>query len=129
VRCFTPAGQPVDSKFTALFVTPAQHLAYAIAHQPTTPSYFTLLPFTWHPLSPGNTTVTRTGVGTYRVHWAGIDPEIVDYGNVQVTAWGTDATQCRANHITGINDDFADVMCFGPNGAPADSRFNVLLGS
>src|SRR5262249_18215265 len=34
VACYTPAGSPVDSKFTVAFVTPAKHLAYAFGSDP-----------------------------------------------------------------------------------------------
>jgi hypothetical protein len=128
VRCFTPAGQPVDSRFTVLFVTPTDHLAYAIGHQPTAPSYSPLPSFSWNPAG-GPITITRGSVGTYRVRWSGLDPEILGYGTIQVTAWGSDNTQCKVYTVNYNTLDFADVRCYGPSGAPADARFTILVGS
>jgi hypothetical protein len=128
VRCFTPTGQPTDSRFSALFVTPAEHLAYAIGHQPTTASYTPLPTFSSNP-SGGAITITRTGVGKYRVTWAGADSEIHGLGNIQVTAWGADDVQCKVNTINGYTYDFADILCFNPSGVPTDARYTVLFGS
>jgi hypothetical protein len=128
VRCFTSAGQPVDSKFSVLFLTPADHLAYAMAHLPTQDSYSPLPYFSTNP--SGNViTITRTGVGVWRVRWALADPRIYGYGNIQVTAWGSDNTQCRANSLVGFTNEHAEVVCFGPDGLRKDVRFNVMLAS
>ena len=56
---------------------------------------------------------------------ASADDYIFDEGNTQATAYGSNA-QCKVN---GNTPSGAIVRCFGPNGAPADSRLTVLLGS
>jgi hypothetical protein len=128
VRCFSQAGQLADSKFTVLFVSPAAHLAYTLGDKPSTPSYTPLSSFSSNPAG-GAITITRTAVGRYRIQWAGVDPQINGFGTIQVTAWGSDNTQCRVNIISGYNHDFADVLCFGAAGVLTDARFTVLLGS
>jgi hypothetical protein len=128
VRCFGAAGQLVDSRFTALFVTPTEHLAYTIGHQPSAPGYNPLPTFSSNPTG-GFIGITRIAVGNYRIKWSGVDPEIFGQGNIQVTAWGSDNTQCKVDTLNGYTYDYADVLCFGPNGVRTDTRYSVLLGS
>jgi hypothetical protein len=128
VRCFTPAGQLVDATFAVLFVTPAEHLAYTIGHLPSTPGYNPLPAFSSNPTG-GFIGITRIAVGYYRIKWSGVDPEILGQGNIQVTAWGSDNTQCKVETQNGYMNDYADIRCFGPSGVPTDARYTVLLGS
>jgi hypothetical protein len=125
VRCYeSPTGAPVDRRFTVLFVLPADHLAYAWADKPAAASYSPLAYYSSNPT--GNAvTIIRRGVGIYDVYWDSVDGEIIDEGNVQVTAYGSNA-QCKGarNSLSG-----ATVQCFAPNGTPVDSRYTVLFGS
>jgi hypothetical protein len=107
-----------------LFTLPAEHLAYAWGDKPTLASY---APLPYYSTNPAGQpiTITRRGVGYYDVQWAGVDPEILDEGNVQVTAWGSNAL-CKG---TRSSLGSAQVFCFAPNGAPVDSRYTVLFGS
>ena len=125
VRCYaTPTGAPVDRRFTVLFLLPADHLAYAWADKPTAASYSPLAYYSSNP-ARGPITITRLGVGRYTVDWAYADRDLFDLGNLQVTAYGGNALCRIGSHLrTG-----AFVQCFAPNGAPADSRYMVLLGS
>ncbi len=52
--------------------------------------------------------------------------KILNAGKVQVTAYGSGNAQCK---VTGWGSTSADVLCFAPNGAPADTYNTVLLGS
>ena len=70
-------------------------------------------------------TITRHQAGAYTVQWTGIDAEIRDLGNVQVTAWG-DKAQCKVADFT---SETVSVLCHGPNGMLIDARYMVLLGS
>ena len=124
VRCYTPAGAPVDSKFTVLFLLPHPHVAYTYANQPSAASYSPNPSASWSP-SGGGVTITRNGVGDYTVVWPWIGPDIVDGGTVQVTGYGEN-TQCKA---TSLFDTGAIVRCFAPNGSRVDARYTVLLGS
>jgi hypothetical protein len=128
VRCFTSAGQPVDSRFTVLVLTPTDHLAYAIGHQPSAQSYSPLTAFSSNPAA-SSIIITRSGAGRYRIRWVFTDPLIFGLGTIQVTAWGSDNTQCKTNTYFGFTVEHADVLCFGPNGVPTDARYAVLLAS
>jgi hypothetical protein len=125
VACYSPAGARADAKFTTLFTPPAAHLAYVWADQPTLSSYNPNSTYSSNPVG-GAVTITRTGVGAYTVRWIGIDAEIRDYGNVQVTAWGFNNAQCK---MAGYTVDAVSVECYGANGAPMDTYYVVLLGS
>jgi hypothetical protein len=125
VQCYTPAGVPVDSKFTVLFVLAATHLAYAYADQPSAASYSPHPTLSSNPAG-GAITITRNGTGEYTVVWAGVDPEIVEGGTVQVTAASLDNTQCKA---TSLFDSGAVVRCFATNGNRVDAYYTVMLSS
>jgi hypothetical protein len=132
VRCFSATGALVDSKFTVLFQLPAAHLAYTLANQPTTRSYYPD-PFWSSNPSGGSTEVFRVGVGVYEVQWPGVAAEIFDRGNVQVTAYGPSDTHCKIEYYMGSFESVsgARVRCFGPNlEDPAqDSEFSIMVGS
>lgn len=125
VACSTPAGVPTDSKFTTLVTPPAAHLAYVWADQAPTPSYSPPPAYRWNPVG-GAVTITRHQAGAYTVQWTGIDAEIRDLGNVQVTAWGDSRAQCKVADFT---SETVSVLCHGPNGLLMDARYFVLLGS
>jgi hypothetical protein len=120
VQCFSATGAPVDSKFAVLFLLPAPRVAYA---------YVTVTgmypPFYWNP-SNGGLSVNQNSVGNYTVLWPGVDPAIVDVGTVHATAASVSGAQCKA---TSVFSTGAVVHCFGPNGAPANTDFSVMLGS
>ena len=125
VRCFSPVtGAPIDRRFTVLYVVPADHVAYAWADKPTTASYSPLPYFSSNP-SGGPITITRSGVGSYRVEWTYADSHILEEGNAQVTAYGSNAL-CR---IITAYGSVAEVKCVSPAGTPADTRFSVLYTS
>ena len=125
VTCYTPAGVPADAKFTALVTPPAAHLAFVWADQPTLTSYNPHYFYSSNPVG-GSVVITRAQVGSYHVRWIGVEAEIRDFGNAQVTAWGFDGTQCKLGYL---DEDGVSVQCFGPNGAAADTWFSVLLSS
>ena len=125
VACYTPSGARADSKFSAFFTPPAAHLAYVWADQPTIPYYNPYAVFSSNPVG-GAVTITRTAVGSYTVRWIGIDAEIREMGNVQVTAWGFNTAQCKG---TILDPESVSVRCYAPNGALIDTHYAVLLGS
>jgi hypothetical protein len=126
VRCYTPAGAAVDAKFNVLFQVPAAHLAYALANEPTTREY-SPDPFWSSNPAGGAIYAYRYDIGEYEIHWAYVDPAIIDYGNVQVTAFGTGDAHCKV--VPYIGSTGFRVRCFGPNHTPADTWFAVLWGS
>jgi hypothetical protein len=100
-------------------------MAYVWAEQPLAGSYSPSVPYRFNP-SGGPVTITRTAPGSYSVTWQGADPQIIDGGDVQVTAYGTGNAQCKVERWTG---DIALIRCLGPTGAPMDSQFTALYGS
>jgi len=129
VLCFTAGGQPVDSKFTVLFVVPSEHLAYAWAHWATPSEPYS--GSSWYSSNPagGQTIITKNGVGWYRVTWPGVDSELLGVGTVLVTAFGPDNNSCKVVTPNGNGGNITDVLCFNAAGQEADSRFTVLRGS
>jgi hypothetical protein len=125
VRCFSSAGVAIDSKFNLLFLLPAPHLAYVWADQPVAGSYSPSPFFRFNP-SGAPVIISRTAPGSYRVTWQGADPQIIDGGDVQVTAYGAGNAQCKVINWSGDN---VFVRCFGPTGVPMDSQFTALYGS
>jgi hypothetical protein len=125
VGCYTPAGAPVDAKFIVLFALPAAHLAYALADQLDRDNYSPSPVYSSNPVG-GAITITRYAVGEYDIVWTGVEAEIRDFGNAQVTAYGQDGAQCK---VAGVIKDAVGVQCFAPNGTPVNTYFTVLLGS
>jgi hypothetical protein len=128
VLCFTAAGQPVDSKFTVLFVVPSEHLAYTWMSHPTASPYFHSRYYSSNPAA-GEIFSSRPMDGWYYIVWQGVDAEILGLGNFQVTAFGSDNTQCKMGTPNGGTGKEAEVLCFSATGAPANTTFTVLRGS
>ena len=125
VGCYTAAGVPVDARFTVLFLTPSDHLAYTLADQPFATSFYSPSPVYSSNPSGGGVSVSPHGGGKYHVGWDTIDAEIIGIGNLQVTAFGGNERCILTSH--GLHGGM--VECFGPNGAPKESYFTMLLGS
>jgi hypothetical protein len=125
VLCFSSAGVAIDSKFNVLFLLPAPRLAYVWANLAIAGTYSPDLAYRFNP-SGGPVAITRTAPGSYTVLWAGADPQIIDGGDVQVTAYGAGNVQCKVTNWSGDN---VVIRCFGPTGAPMDSQFTALYGS
>jgi hypothetical protein len=126
VGCQTPTGAPADAKFSVLFTPPAAHLAYAWADAPTATQYQAYGVYASNPVG-GAITIRRFGVGVYSVVWTGVDAEIRDYGNVQVTAYGEDGVQCKLEGS--LQNDGTPLRCYMPNGTLTDARYVVMLHS
>ncbi|WP_431045681.1 hypothetical protein ACQUSR_29420 [Streptomyces sp. P1-3] len=124
VRCFTLGGALRDTRFTLTYARGTSILrtapaAYAWANQPTAGSYTPATAYQYN--STGNTNrITRHGVGVYRVWTPGMP---LGYGDVQVTAYGSDSRHCKVDYwtpSTGIQ-----VRCFTAWGTPADTQYDV----
>jgi hypothetical protein len=115
----------VDARFVVLFLAPTEHLAYALGDQPSaTTGYYPSPVYSSNPAG-GYVYITPQGGGAYAVSWGGVDGEIIGIGNLQVTAYGGN-TRCA---LTAHGPNGGYVACFGPDGAPKESYFTVLLGS
>ena len=123
VGCYTAAGVPVDARFAVLFLTPTDHLAYTLADQPSATSRYQPSPVYSSNPSGGGTTILPYGGGRYHVSWDTF--QLIGFGNMQVTAFGGN-TRCI---LTSLGYFGGSVECFGPDGAPKESYFTLLLGS
>jgi len=124
VRCYDPAGNPVDSKYVVTVwangrPTAANTVAYAWANDPTSDQY-TPDPNHAYNATGGDITVERSATGKYEVRFDGITFVI---GAVQVKAVG------GSNHCTVEEWELPPlrvyVSCYDSAGAPADSQFTV----
>lgn len=129
VLCFTAAGQPVDSKFTALFVVSSEHLAYAWAHWATPTENYS--PSSWYSTNPARQSIiiTRVTTGWYSIAWQGLDSELLDLGNIQVTSCGAEITTCKVVTLNTSPANTTNISCYNAAGQQTDSRFTVLWGS
>ena len=126
VRCFDPAGVPINEQFQVLWMKPEDtnaEIAYAWFEEPSLPSHVVDLEYAHNPTG-GAIEATRMGVGQYRVRFLGIDTVGVNDGGPMVTAYGPGSERCQ---LVGWNLDFVDVRCYLAGGASlVDSRFSLL---
>jgi hypothetical protein len=99
--------------------------AFVWANQPGVASYAPSASYSFNSLGLPNT-VTRSGVGVYRVLLGGMAGA---NGNVQVTAYGAVNDHCKvASWVPSGGAMAVNVRCFNrSNGVPADNRFNVVF--
>lgn len=125
VQCYSASGGPVDAKFSVLVLLPAPRLGYTYAAQQTVAQY-TGDPYWSTNPDGGAVIITRISQGVFDVEWPNALDDFIEYGNIQVTALGYDAGQCK---ISTTYRARAGVKCFAANGAAADLPFTVMLGS
>jgi hypothetical protein len=128
VRCFTAAGAAVDTMYTVRAAwghsssfNPLSGYAWAdnSASASYTPSTMNSFNSSTLPVS-----ITRSGVGTYAVRFSGLGGGSSG-GNVQVTAYGSDAATCKVGSWSFAPADFiANVRCF-KSGVPMDTRYSI----
>ena len=137
VRCFDQNGASVDAEFNVLQVAGGRlfdafgstyPFAFAWADQRTATAPYSPNPSFARSSSGGAITVTHLGVGNYRVEFQGMQNPFNDPEQVQVTPFGLVYAVCtavrRSDSPTGR---IVSVLCRDASGAPADTRFNVLL--
>jgi hypothetical protein len=128
VRCFTAAGAAVDTMYTVLAArgnsASVNHMCgYAWADNPASASYTPSAMYSFLSLT-GATSISRSGVGTYAVRFLGLGGGSSG-GNVQVTAYGSDAATCKVASWGFAPTDFiANVRCF-KSGVPVDARYSI----
>jgi hypothetical protein len=111
------------------FSSPAvAQISYAWANQPSAAEYVPE-PLYAYNLSGGRITISRVGIGAYRVRFAGLGGRGKGGGHVQVTPYGDNSDMCKVGRWDYGGQDFVvDVRCFGANGAAVDSRYTILAG-
>ena len=107
-----------------------RRVAYALADQPLTSTY-TANPAHAFNSAAGSISITRLGVGIYRVAFPGQQPRTGEVETFMVTAYGPGNGFCKlASWGNGSGTDLvADVRCFAFGGAPGDSPFTISLVS
>ncbi len=101
--------------------------AYAWANSPSAASY-TPSSYYAHNSSGGDITISRIGLGYYRVLFEGIGGRGVPGGHVQVTGYGSTSGYCKsAGWSSGGDDFYAYVRCFNSAGALADAYYNIFV--
>jgi hypothetical protein len=114
---------------TVISVGDDQRLGYALADQPAAAGPYSPPPDFRFNSSGGAISITHGSVGLYSVRFAGLGRTSGQRDNVQVTGYGgAQGTFCKLGGWQSAGSDMlADVRCFSVAGAPADSRFTILL--
>lgn len=126
VRCFDPAGQLADTRFTASYTNTvgAAVIGFVWADQPTSASYVPANSYQGNSTGATNR-VTRWGVGGYQVWMPNLGGS---GGHVQVTAYGTGSERCKVGGWgPSGTDQVVSVRCFTAAGAPVDTRFTATF--
>lgn len=134
VFCFTPGGQMVDTRFTALLSKGSPNFTtgfgYALADQPSassyTASYFYSKVMNSGPGGPVN--IVRTAVGRYTVTFNGLQTPWVYPTSVQVTGFGPSGNTCQVASWWG-QQAIAYVACHTLAGTPADAPYTVTMAA
>ena len=72
--------------------------------------------------------VTRSGTGQYAVNFDGLGGNGAAGGNVQITGYGSDATNYKVSSWSFASANFvANVRCYNHAGALADARYSVQV--
>jgi hypothetical protein len=131
VLCFAAAGTPVDSRFTILLSGAHVYLPLArfgFALSPNPPVAVVLdTGATLRNNASGVVNVGHNGPGDYSVQFPGLE-RVAGKGpeTFQVTAVGTGTEHCWIGAVDPTHAG-VQVSCATPGGAPADSRFSVML--
>ena len=100
---------------------------YAWADKPTQPNYTPSSAYSYNS-SGGNIKVTRKGVGTYAIRFAGLGGRGTAGGHAQVSAYGPGSELCKIKSWDSRMADFTvNVGCFKSNGQAVDTRFLVNI--
>ncbi len=138
VNCFTPAGAPVDTKFTVTFVRTGNVIGQLPSNGDTDgfPSLYAHVfarnlgltmnsgaeGDSWYVSDGGTLRVDRVGTGSYAVH-STMDSQL-GFGNVEVSSMAVQTDRyCKVwfwNTSSGIQ-----VLCFDANGSPLDADFFI----
>ena len=128
VKCYDPAGNPVDSKFV-IAVVPAgvspTGLAYSLANQDSAASYTPAVSSTYNPTGKP-VGIVRKSIGQYEVTFAGLNAAHVPGGNLRVTA-NVSTARCKVGWtFNEASSLIAKVYCFDIAGNPVDAEYQVL---
>lgn len=132
VKCYGNDGKTKNGKFTFQYFRSGSSFSYNEFGHAEVNEYNKTLNSTYSvsksQLSSGNkATVKRTATGQYTVHFKGVEVYSSSMENaVLVTALGSGANICSVG--AGLEGDKVHVTCFGADGKPVNSRFNISVG-
>jgi serine protease len=134
VACFTSSGAASDELFSIAYVNKTNLVgdklngtAYAWADQPSSASYtpFSSYQFDQIKSTTGTVTITRSGTGTYAVHFPKQNGGW-DGGHFQVTAYGSGTERCQVqNWGDETGGRVVNILCFANGGSLVDTRYDV----
>lgn len=126
VVCFDPAGNPVDSRYTVLFLGLADgDTAYAWANEAGSASYTPSLGYSENLNGP--ITATRSNTGSYGMRFDGLGGARYG-GTMLVSAYGTTARHCTVGSWSSLAMNFNTLtQCVDPGGNRIDSNYTVLV--
>ncbi|MCA8952275.1 MAG: hypothetical protein KDE27_22380 [Planctomycetes bacterium] len=127
IELHTPLGGPADNKnFSFSFQMegdPNAHQAHMWANQPTAASYTPSANYLWNG-NRADPTITRSSTGVYQVRLPGLANTGNEFGNVQLTGWGSSLVRANCAGWTNSGSDLlVDVRCQGPGGTLTDAAF------
>lgn len=132
VTCRGPTGGLADAVFSALWFTRGRPgLRYGFAWANNTGNTTGYPPS--HDLaassSGGAITAKKTALGTYQIVFAGLARAVGAAEGVIVSSFGAGNVYCTLASWgnSGANDLTANVNCWDPTDAPADSQFLILI--
>ena len=103
-----------------------REMGFAWANDPVSVSYTPSATYS-HNSAGGPITATRSAIGRYAITFSGLGGNGTAGANVQITAYGTGKKSCKVVSWS-LPDDFkANIRCFGLFGAPANSRYTILV--
>jgi hypothetical protein len=130
VDCFSPAGTPVNNKFTMTFTASddlfgdgAANSGYLWGNDPTSSTY---TPNVLYKFDTAGTTATVTKLGTGE--WETLFPNEADgaQGDQQATAYGSTPAHCIVDGPIGNgSSEQGDVFCFDTSGNPLDTLYTT----
>ena len=105
----------------------ADRLGYVWANNPAAASYTPSVAYS-HNSAGSPISITRAGVGSYRVSFADLGGGRSFGGNVQVSGYGSGSDMCKVASwgASGSNFD-VNVRCFNAGGAPTNASYTVLV--
>ncbi|GAB5537800.1 MAG: hypothetical protein Rubg2KO_40490 [Rubricoccaceae bacterium] len=132
VNCFDAGGDPLNARFTALFVEPginAGELGFVWANNATSSSYAPEGTRAYNSAG-GDVRIDHPSTGFYTVRFT----KMADYvsatnplGGVHVTGYGFDNTKCQTTGWNTSGDEVrVFVLCREPGGRLKDGRFTLM---
>ncbi|MEO0557072.1 MAG: T9SS type A sorting domain-containing protein [Bacteroidota bacterium] len=129
VGCQDSSGDPVDSRYTVLYVgadAASANTGFAWADARTSSSYAPSSSYVFN--DTRDVTATRSSPGVYGITFAGLGGT-TEGGHVQVSSYGASnfGAVCNTNRWDSVGDVEIDVECYDENGTLVDSRYTVLV--